>query len=255
MSGDDRPLIFLGVDIGKSAHYAAAVDRDGQTVYSKPVANEESALRLLVLWARAHQAAVIVDQPGGTAALLLKLCWAATIGIGYVPGLAMARARDFYAGDSKTDPKDAFVLADVGRAHPGRVVWLEETSAARAQLELLNGYDADLRGDVNRLTNRIRALLATYWPALERALEDRLDTIGGTVLLKHYPSAPQIRRAGFRRVVKLLRATQRVHAPEAWVEKLVVAAKAQTVVVAGADTAADLVAELADQLYRVVDRR
>ena len=105
------------------------------------------------------------------------------------------------------------------------------------------------------ITNRIRALLATYWPALERAMDDRLDTIGGTVLLKHYPSAPQIRRAGLRRVVKLLRATQRVHAPEAWVWKLVVAAKAQTVVVAGADTAADLVAELADQLYRVLDRR
>src|SRR5580700_9766735 len=48
MTSDDRPLIFLGVDIGKSAHYAVAVDRDGQTVYSKPVANEESALRLLV---------------------------------------------------------------------------------------------------------------------------------------------------------------------------------------------------------------
>ena len=26
MSGDDRPLIFLGVDIGKSAHYAVAVE-------------------------------------------------------------------------------------------------------------------------------------------------------------------------------------------------------------------------------------
>jgi transposase len=255
MSGADRPLIFLGVDIGKATHYAVAVDDQGHTVYSKAVANEESALRLLVLWARAHRAVVIVDQPGGTAALLLKLCWDATIEIGYVPGLAMARARDFYAGDSKTDPKDAFVLADVARAHPGRVVWLQETSVARAQLELLNGYDANLREDANRLTNRIRGLLATFWPALERALDDRLDTIGGTVLLKHYPSAPQLRRAGLRRVVKLLRATHRVHAPDAWVEQLLVAAKAQTVVVAGADTAADLVAELADQLYRVIDRR
>jgi transposase len=255
MTGDDRPLIFLGVDIGKSAHYAVGVDRDGQTVYSKPVANEESALRLLVLWARAHQAVVIVDQPGGTAALLLKLCWDATIGLGYVPGLAMARARDFYAGDSKTDPKDAFVLADIARAHPARVVWLSETSAARAQLELLSSYDGDLRGDANRLTNRMRALLATYWPALERALADRLDTIGGTALLARYPSSPQLRHAGARRLVKLLRATHRVHEPEAWVEQLLVAAKSQTVVVAGAETAAELVAELAEQLYRVLDRR
>jgi transposase len=255
MTSDDRPLVFLGVDIGKTAHYAVAVDRDGQTVYSKPVANQESALRLLVLWARAHQAVIIVDQPGGTAALLLKLCWDATIGIGYVPGLAMARARDFYAGEGKTDPKDAFVLADVARAHPNRVVWLRETSAARVQLELLNGHDSDLREDANRLTNRMRALLATYWPALERALDDRLDTIGGTTLLTRYPSAPQLRQAGAKRLVSLLRATHRVRQPEAWVEQLVVAAKSQTVVVPGAETAAGLVAELAEQLHRVLVRR
>jgi len=248
-------LIFLGVDIGKSAHYAVAVDHGGQTVYSKPVANEESALRLLVLWARAHQAVIIVDQPGGTAALLLKLCWDAAIGIAYVPGLAMARARDFYAGESKTDPKDAFVLADIARAHPNRLVWLRETSAARAQLELLNGYDTDLREDANRLTNRMRALLATYWPALERALGDRLDTIGGTALLRRYPSAPQLRQAGAKRLVALLRATHRVHEPEVWVDQLLVAAKSQTVVVPGAETAAGLVSELAEQLHRVLARR
>src|SRR5437763_14151483 len=118
MSGADRPLISLGVDIGKATHYAVAVDDQGHTIYSKPVANEESALRLLVLWARAHRAVVIVDQPGGTAALLLKLCWDAKIEIAYVPGLAMARARDFYAGDSTSDPNDAFVLADVAPADP-----------------------------------------------------------------------------------------------------------------------------------------
>jgi len=53
----------------------------------------------------------------------------------------------------------------------------------------------------------------------------------------------------------LLRATHRVHEPEAWVEQLIVAAKSQTVVVAGAETAAELVAELAEQLNRVLDRR
>ncbi len=132
MTGDDRPLISLGVDIGKTAHYAVAVDREGQTVYSKrsPMMKVHAIAGAV---ARAHQAVVIVDQPGGTAALLLKLCWDATIDIGYVPGVAMARARDFYAGGAKTDPKDAFVLADVARAHPSRVVWLRETTAASAR--------------------------------------------------------------------------------------------------------------------------
>jgi hypothetical protein len=165
---------FLGVDIGKSSHYALAVDATGKVIYQTPAANDEAALRKLVVWAREHQAVVVVDQPGGVAALLLRLCWQSEVQIGYLHGLAMARARDFYAGESKTDPKDAFVLADVARAHPNRVVWLEPTSEALAHLELLCGYDADLRGDANRLTNRLRALLGTHWPALERALGERL---------------------------------------------------------------------------------
>jgi hypothetical protein len=101
----------------------------------------------------------------------------------------------------------------------------------------------------------MRALLATYWPALERALGDRLDAIGGTALLKRYPSAPQLRQAGAKRLVTLLRATKRVHQPEVWVQQLLVAATSQTVVVAGAETTAGLVAELAEQLHRVLARR
>ena len=115
---DEAPLISLGVDIGKSAHYAVAVDHDGRTIHSIPVVNQEGALRLLVLWAKAHQASVIVDQPGGTAAMLLKLCWDAKIPLGYLPGLAMARARDFYAGESKTDPKGRLCSGGRGSSTP-----------------------------------------------------------------------------------------------------------------------------------------
>ena len=58
---------FLGVDIGKSGHYAVAVDAAGKPIYQTAVANEESALRELVAWATEQQASVVVDQPGGAA--------------------------------------------------------------------------------------------------------------------------------------------------------------------------------------------
>jgi hypothetical protein len=60
MPDEERPLIFLGVDIGKTSHYAVAIDHDGRTVYSQSIVNDEGALRLLVLWARAHRAAIVV---------------------------------------------------------------------------------------------------------------------------------------------------------------------------------------------------
>jgi transposase len=245
---------FLGVDIGKSSHYGLAVDAAGRVIYQTSVVNDEVALDKLVVWAREHQAVVVVDQPGGAAALLLRLCWQSEVRIGYLHGLAMARARDFYAGQSKTDPKDAFVLADVARAHPSRIVWLEQTSEALAHLELLCGYDADLRGDATRLSNRLRALLGTHWPALERALGKRLDSHGVLAVLQHYPSGPALQEAGVERLTAALKA-ERIRRPDIFAKRLYEAAMAQTVTITGAQTAAQLVSELAGQLATVLARR
>jgi transposase len=248
------PRVFVGVDIGKASHYAVGVDEAGETIHRRAVENDEADLGRLVAWAAEHDAVLVVDQPGGTAALLLKLCWAAGVAVGYLHGTAMARARDFYAGEGKTDPKDAYVLADVARAHPRRVVWLEPTDEARARLELLCGYDADLRADANRVTNRLRALLGTHWPALERALGERLDTRAVLALLAKYPSGPTLARAGAKRVAARLKAG-RAQRPDLLAERLIGAASAQAAVVPGADTASAIIVELAGQLDRIVARR
>ena len=246
--------VYLGVDVGKSGHYALAVDAAGKPVYQTSVVNDEVALRKLVDWAKERQASVVVDQPGGAAALLLKLCWQSEVRIGYLHGLAMARAREFYAGESKTDPKDAFVLADVARAHPTRVVWLEPSSEALAHLELLCGYDADLRADANRITNRLRALLVTHWPALERAFGDRLDSRGVLAVVQQYPSGEAIKQAGVEQLTAALK-TQRVRRPDMFAKQLHAAATAQTVTITGSATAARLISELAVQLTAVLTRR
>jgi len=246
--------VYMGLDIGKSGHYAVAVDASGEPIYQSAVPNDEAALRKLVTWAKEHQAKVVVDQPGGAAALVLKLCWVSEVPIGYLHGLAMARAREFYAGESKTDPKDAFVLADVARAHPSRVVWLEPSSEALAHLGLLCGYDADLRSDANRLTNRLRALLVSHWPALERALGKRLDTRGVLAVVQQYPSGPAVKNAGVAQLTAALKA-QRVHRAEAYARELHQAALAQTVTITGSATAAGLIRELAVQLAAIMARR
>lgn len=248
------PRIFVGVDIGKASHYAVGVGENGEIIHRRAVGNDEAGLGDLVCWAVEHDAALVVDQPGGTAALLLRLCWSAGVAVGYLHGTAMARARDFYAGEGKTDPKDAFVLADVARAHPRRIVWLEPTDEARARLELLCGYDADLRADANRLTNRLRALIGTHWPALERALGERLDTRPVLAVLAKYPSGPALARAGAKRIAARLKAS-RAQRPDLFAERLLDAARAQAATVPRADTAAMLVGELAGQLDRVVVRR
>lgn len=247
--------VWLGVDIGKTTHYALAVDGlTGAVIHQTSVSNAEAGLEQLVGWAREHQAAVIVDQANGPAALLLGLCWQAAVRIGYLHGQAMARARGFYAGQSKTDPKDAFVLADVARAHPQRIVWLEPTPEARAQLELLCGYDADLRADANRLTNRLRGLLGSYWPSLERAVGERLDSPGVLALLQVYPTGAAIHAAGVEQVTAVLK-SHKVPRARAVAQRIATAAAAQTIALTGSGTAGALITELAAQLAHVVARR
>jgi Transposase len=59
-----------------------------------------------------------VDQPGGSAALLLALLWEQDQRVLYIPGLTVNRASDTYPGESKTDARDAHVVADQTRMRP-----------------------------------------------------------------------------------------------------------------------------------------
>jgi transposase len=249
-----QAAVYVGVDVGKTSHYAVAVDTTGQVIHELSVGNAEADLRSLIEWVKQRAGLVVVDQDGGLAGLLVMLCWQAEVPVGYLHGLAMARAREFYAGHSKTDPKDAFVLADVARAHSRRVTWLEPSSEALAQLELLCGYDADLRADANRLSNRLRALVATHWPALERAFGERLDSRGVVTVIGQYPSGPAIQAAGVEQLRAAFKA-QRVHRAEALAQQWHQAALAQTISLRGSAMAARLITELATQLVAVLTRR
>ncbi len=58
-----------------------------------------------------------LDQPGGGSAALLMvaLLWERDQRVLYVSGLTVNRASDTYRGESKTDARDACVIADQAR--------------------------------------------------------------------------------------------------------------------------------------------
>ena len=62
-----RPEIVIGLDVGKSSHWACVATRDGETLASKPVANRENALDSF--FAEFPGALVVVDQVRNIGAL------------------------------------------------------------------------------------------------------------------------------------------------------------------------------------------
>jgi transposase len=134
--------------------------------------------------------------------LLLALLWERGQGVSYVPGLSVDRARDGYRGESKTDRKDARVIADQARmrADLGR---LEPGDEALAELQLLLARRRDLVADRTRAVTRLRETLLALLPALERAFN--FNTRGPLELVASYQSAGAIRRAGRRRIAAYLK--------------------------------------------------
>jgi transposase len=243
---------WAGADVGKEFHWAYVLDASGKELLSRRVENDEAELLKLIDEALALAEEVIwaVDQPGGSAALLLALLWERDQRVLYVPGLSVDRARDAYRGESKTDARDARVIADQARMRSD----LGELRAGEqelSELQLLLARRRDLITDQSRTITRLREALLSSFPALERALD--LNSKGPLTLLTHYQTPAQLRRAGHKRIATYLR-NRGVKGSNKVAHKALSAAKAQSVTPPAQDVAASIVAELAGDVLSLKER-
>ncbi|MFF4716568.1 IS110 family transposase [Streptomyces eurythermus] len=247
---------FLGLDVGKGEHHATAVTPAGKKAFDKRLPNSEPKLRELFekLQAKHGTVLVVVDQPASIGALPLAVARDTGCQVAYLPGLTMRRIADLYPGEAKTDARDAFIIADAARAMPHTLRALEVEDETVAELEMIVGFDDDLAGEATRISNRLRGLLTQIHPSLERVLGPRIQHPAVLLMLDQFGSPAQLRKAGRRRLVNLIRA-KAPRMAERLVDNVFTALDEQTVVVPGTDAAALIVPSLANQLKSVLDQR
>jgi transposase len=146
--------VWVGIDAGKEFHWVHVLDASGRELLSRKLENDETEISELVgkVVPLAKEVVWAVDQPGGSAALLLALLWERGQGVLYVPGLTVNRASDAYRGESKTDARDARVIADLARMRSD-LGELEPGEEEIAELRILLGRRRDLVIDQNRIHN------------------------------------------------------------------------------------------------------
>jgi hypothetical protein len=249
--------VWIGVDVGKHTHHAAAVDGDGQLVWSRRVANDQAAIQGLIGRATASAAGVCwaVDLTGGSASLLLALLVAAGQPVVYVPGRVVDRMAGAFAGEAKTDAKYAVVIAQTARMR-------QDLGAARprpelvAELAVLVGHRRDLLADWVRTVSRLRGLLAGSFPGLERCFD--FTSRSALMLVSRYQTPEALRAVGRRRLVAWLRRHVPAQLSDARVAQMaevaLAAAAAQRIRLPAQDTTARLIAQLASDLLGL-DRR
>ncbi len=238
--------VWAGIDAGKEAHWAHVLDASGTRILSRRVENDEADLSGLIdeVLAMSEEAIWAVDQPGGGAALLLALLWERNQRVLYLPGLAVDRARDAYPGESKTDARDAHLIADQARMR-SNLAELIPGEDDLAELQLLLARRRDLVADRTRSINRLRGVLLSLFPALERALD--LNAKGALILVRHYQTPGAIRRVGLSRLAAFLN-NRSVKGADALARKALAAAKAQSVSLPAEDVAATICTELASEV-------
>ena len=256
MTDETRIDVYLGLDVGKGDHHATAVNRAGKKVFDKPLPNSEPKLRELFgkLQAKHGTVLVVVDQPASIGALPLAVARDAGCQVAYLPGLTMRRIADLYPGEAKTDARDAFIIADAARAMPHTLRTIDPSDETVAELAMIAGFDDDHAGESTRIANRLRGLITQIHPSLERVLGPRIQHPAVLRLLDQFGSPAQIRKAGRRRLVTLIR-PKAPRMAERLVEDIFTALDEQTVVVPGTDAAALIVPSLASSLQSVLDQR
>ena len=251
----ETPEVFLGLDVGKTEHWACAITMNQTVVWNKALPNDEAKLIDMYRSLQEHGSLlVVVDQPATIGALAVAVAQHMGIPVAYLPGLTMRRIADLYPGAAKTDEKDAFIIADAARSLPHTLRELTQADTDEATLGMLTGFDLDLSRQVNQVSNRIRGLFTQIHPALEKVLGSRLEHDAILEVLMTWTTPDKLRKAGRARIdAKLKKHGARRHS--AWTEEILVALARQTVTVTGTEAAGIVIPHLARQLISLHAQR
>jgi Transposase len=141
--------------VGKRSHWTCVLDAEGEVVLSRRVEATEEALEAaceeIAELGVADERVVGIDLTGGPAMLLEAVLLGRGEEVRYVPGTVVNKAREAYAGgEQKSDPKDAFVIADQLRLRRKTLSEVRLREENIAELRALVAHRRDLVQDQTR---------------------------------------------------------------------------------------------------------
>ena len=201
--------IFTGLDWGGSSHAVCIVDHAGKILDHFVVAHDRNGLGDLVARLRRHgppgDMPVAIERPSG---LLVD----ALVEVGFVvtpihPNVVKACRPRYRAVAAKSDPGDAYILADILRTDGHRLTPLKpQSDAIKALRALVRGRD-DLVATRLGLANQLRALLESFWPGAAELFADIASPIA-LAFIQRYPTPESASRLGEKRMAAFLAQNQ-----------------------------------------------
>src|SRR3989441_5349549 len=196
---------FVGLDWASQAHAVCVLDATGQVCWQGSVEHSVEGLaellRRLARFGPPASLPVAIERPSG---LVVDTLMAAGHPVVPIHPNALKASRPRYsAAGGKSDPGDAFILADVLRTDGHRFRPLRPPSDdTRALRALVRGRD-DLMAQRVALANQLRALLERFWPGAAALFADVASPIAPAFLTR-YPTPHSAARLGEARLAQFL---------------------------------------------------
>ena len=163
----------LGLDVGKFSHWACHVSRTGEILASAPVANIERDLDMLFSQVGAGTL-VVVDQVRNIGSLAISRARMQGLPVAYLPGIAAHEASKLFAGDAKTDERDAAVIAKTALGIPDSLLPVPKHDEVLEAARSMAAQRSHMVACSTRDKNRLRSILLESCPAFE-AMADLSD--------------------------------------------------------------------------------
>ena len=197
--------MFVGLDWGGLRHAVCVVDGSGAVVDRFEVGHDRAGLDALLARLGKQGAAaelpVAIERPSGL--VVDRLVAAGHPLVPVHPNLLNACRPRYRAAGAKSDPGDAFMLADILRTDGHRLRPLAPQSDGILALRaLVRGRD-DLVAQKVALTNQLRSLLESFWPGAAGIFADLASGIA-LAFVQRYPTPDAAARLGPKRLAKFL---------------------------------------------------
>jgi len=195
-----------GLDWGGHVHAVCVIDdADGHIVARFTIDHSAEGLadlrRRLDKIAPAACIPIAIERPSGL--IVDALIKAGHPVVPIHPNVVKACRPRYRAAGGKSDPGDAYLLADVLRTDGHRFHRLSPSSDAVKALRVLVRTRDDLVADRVALSNRLRSLLEGFWPGAAVIFADIASPIA-LAFLQRYPTADSALRLDEKRLAAFL---------------------------------------------------
>lgn len=196
---------FAGLDWGSVEHAACVIDHEGTVVARLDITHTAEGLgKLLSGLARIAPSAempVAIERPSGVVVDTLVDAGHPVVPIH--PNAMKASRPRYRAAGGKSDPGDAYILADLLRTDGHRFRALRPLSDEIRALRAAVRTRDDLVAERVALANQLRALLESFWPGAA-VIFAAVDSPIGLDFIERYPTPKAASRLGEKRLAAFL---------------------------------------------------